>query len=43
MDSVQENRQKCAHVLDSVPEKLEDDFQIEYETCFFVVNEYLWT
>lgn len=26
-----------------LPIKEEDDFQIEFETCFFVVNEYLWT
>ena len=30
------------HNLEDLPCKEEDNFQIEDEICFFVVNEYLW-
>lgn len=36
-------RQLCTHRIGTLPARAEEDFQIEYETCFFVVNEYLWT
>ena len=42
-DSVQQMRRQCKHLYFPTFDPIEDDFQLNEPTCFFVVNEYLWT